>query len=208
MSHQNPDVITSLTIREHFQDLLATATHNQAVDLEERTSAYLVNLLSGFCHARAFKEFSDGANHIKPLALIYAEAVAAAQRETRNRALKRLGDFALFIGGLFSDSLNRRMVDVDYYIGMGGAAYGSLHEALQRDPDHLSPCELFEELEAKFALLVDVFAEVSESSGLKSNTDLLRTYEIWLRTGSDRARKQLMRSGIHPIEGMNSVKVH
>ena len=122
--------------------------------------------------------------------------------------MKRLGDFALFIGGLFSDSLNRRMVDVDYYIGMGGAAYGSLHEALQRDPDHLSPCELFEELEAKFALLVDVFAEVSESSGLKSNTDLLRTYEIWLRTGSDRARKQLMRSGIHPIEGMNSVKVH
>lgn len=208
MSHRNLNLIISLTIREHFQDLIATATHNQAVDLGERTSVYLVNMLSGFCHARAFKEFSDGTNHIKPVALMYAEAVAAAQPEARNRALTRLGDFALSIGGLFSDSLNRRVVDLDYYIGMGGAAYGSLHEAMQRDPDHLSLCELFEELEAKFGLLVDVFTEISESSRLKSNTDILLTYEIWLRTGSDRARKQLMRSGIHPIEGTNSVKVH
>mgnify|MGYP002137355912 CR=1 FL=1 len=37
--------------------------------------------------------------------------------------MRAMGDFSLYIAGFFSDSLKRKLVDVDYYIGMGGAAY-------------------------------------------------------------------------------------
>jgi len=40
--------------------------------------------------------------------------------------MQRLGDTALFIAGVFADSLNRKLVDVDYYVAMGGTAYAQV----------------------------------------------------------------------------------
>ena len=57
-------------------------------------------------------------------------------------------------------------------------------------------------------LLVDVLGEISEMSGLKSNTDTLRAYELWLKTGSVRAHRQLLRNGIHPIGGAVMRQAH
>jgi hypothetical protein len=37
---------------------------------------------------------------------------------------------------------------------------------------------------------------MSETSGLQSNTDLLRTYERWLLTGNDRLKSRLRDHGI------------
>ena len=114
----------------------------------------------------------------------------------------------MFIAGIFTDSLNRRLVDVDYYIGMGESAYCSLHDSLSQRHDPFARTELFEDLSNKFAVLVDVLAEVSEMSGMKSNADVLRSYEIWQRTGSDRARRQLERSGIAPIGNHSNGRLH
>jgi hypothetical protein len=36
--------------------------------------------------------------------------------------LRRVGDASLFISGFFADSLNRSLVDVDYYIDLGERA--------------------------------------------------------------------------------------
>lgn len=199
MAPVETNLITAISVREHFCTALETATRNQDVALNESTSAYVVNLLTEYCSANALREVSDGGRHIRPLALIYADALEAEHPEQRRRALQKLGDLALFIAGIFTDSLARRAVDVDYYIGMGVSAYGYLHESLQRSARAAAIAGLFAELEHKFGALVDVLGEISEMSGLKSNSDTLRTYELWLKTGSVRARRQLVRSGIHPI---------
>ncbi|MCB1749670.1 MAG: hypothetical protein H6977_05565 [Gammaproteobacteria bacterium] len=196
-------LITTTSVREYFHDTLTAAARNQDVDLGEATTAYVINLLTAYSHATALVPVSDEGQHHKPLALIYAEAIEAGSDEQRNQALQRLGDLALFIAGIFTDSLNRKLVDVDYYIGMGESAYGRLHEALQRRRDRFARVDLFEDLQRKFAPLVDVLGEVSEMSGLKSNADVLRTYEIWMRTGSERAARQLQRSGIVPLADLN-----
>ncbi len=201
-------ITTSASVREYFHDAFATATRNQDVDVQEMTSAYVINLLTSYCHATALRPVSDDGKHHRPLATMYAEALAADGPEQRNQALQRLGDIALFIAGVFTDSLNRKLVDVDYYIGMGEAAYCHLHDSLQLRTDRFARTELFAELGEKFALLVDVLAEISEMSGMKSNGDVLRTYEIWLRTGSERARRQLERSGIHPMSGLGTSARH
>lgn len=203
-------LITTTSVREYFCDALTTAAHNQEVALQDGTAAYVVNLLTTYCSSAALAPVSDEGRHHKALADIYAEAINAERPEQRNQALQRLGDIALFVAGIFTDSLNRKLVDVDYYIGMGETAYGSLHEAMQRRRDRFARVELFEDLQQQFAVLVDVLGEISEMSGLKaqSHTDMLRAYEIWMRTGSDRARRQLERAGIVPLAGLDTLARH
>ena len=196
MANIESQVITSLTVREHFTGALQCATRNQDVALRDTTSAYVINLLTEFCQATALVDLWDDGRHIKPLALMYADAIYAEDIPQRRRALRKLGDFALFVSGVFTDSLRSRAVDVDYYIGMGEAAYSSLHESLHRNSRMQAGENLFDELGRKFSILVDLLAEISEISGLKSNTDVLRNYDLWLKTGSMRTRKQLARSGI------------
>ena len=133
--------------------------------------------------------FSDDAG--EPLALRLGRALGSGGVEQRAR-LRYLGDFSLFTSGFFSDSLNRRAVDVDYYVSMGEFAYGSL----SRDPDALG--DVFSELSRKFVAFMDVLSDVSERSGGRSSADVLRLYEKWLRTGSPRDGQRLIDRGILP----------
>ena len=199
MSVNGQSVITSLSLRQHFFDELASASRNQDLELTDLSSVYVVNLLTEYSRTQSLKDVSDGTRSFKPLAILYAEALSADCLEQRNRSLQRLGDLALFISGLFANSLARKAVDIDYYIGMGEAAYLSLEGDLQRRGSDKSTTGLFNELAIKFAALVDVLGEIGESCGLRNDCDTLRAYEIWLRTGSPRARKQLERSGIVPL---------
>jgi hypothetical protein len=50
-----------------------------------------------------------------------------------------------------------------------------------------------------FQILVDVLNEVRDEARGESDRDLLRTYEIWLKTGSRRAKKLLADNGVVPI---------
>jgi hypothetical protein len=104
-----------------------------------------------------------------------------------------VGDRSLFISGFFGDSLNRSLVDVDYYIQLGECAYGCLARQ-QRE----AMGEVFDELAEKFTAFVDVLGEVSERTSLTSNRDLMRLYERWLRTGSARSARVLASKGIVP----------
>lgn len=199
MTTVDSSVIHTVTVREHFSAALQSAARNQDVALRDITTTYLVNLLTDYCAASTLAAVSDSDHHIKPLATLYGEALEAPTSEHRRRTLQKLGDLALFIAGIFSDSLNRQLVDVDYYIGMGEAAYCSVYDSLQADTRAKTISTVFGELSAKFPLLVDVLTEISEMSGLKSRSDVLRSYEIWMKTGSQRASKQLRRAGIIPF---------
>lgn len=201
-------LITSANIREYFHQCVVQAVHNQHVAAEEHTVCYVVNLLTEFARTeRLLDRTSEGAD-LKPLAFLYGEAVSAVNPEIRNRALKRLGDLALFIAGMFPDSLNRKLVDVDYYIAMGGNAYGHLSDVMRGSVVTRSYGSVFEELARKFAAFVDVLGEVSEQSQHTTDAGVLRVYEIWLRTRSPRAARKLASLGIHPSEGAVSRAHH
>ena len=199
MTTVDSSLIHTVTVREHFSAALALAARNQDVALRDITASYLVNLLTDYCDCSALAAITDSNRQIKPLAVLYGEALEAPTSAHRRRTLQKLGDLALFIAGIFSDSLQRKLVDVDYYIGMGEAAYCSIYDSLQVDTRARSVNTVFADLSAKFPLLVDLLTEISEMSGLKSRSDMLRTYELWQKTGSERARKQLQRAGIVPF---------
>jgi hypothetical protein len=177
---------------EFFRELVESAMQNQRVSAHELTCFYVVNLLAGFVHGDAHA----GAD--QPLATRLARAMQTAGAAQRD-GLRSVGDQSLFISGFFADSLNRSLVDVDYYIQLGEAAYRSLARRGDRTLG-----EVFDELSGKFTTFVDVIGEVSDRTAVSSNADVLRLYEKWLRTGSRRTGDLLAARGIVPNASIGS----
>ena len=175
---------------EYFKERVESAVSRRQLRANELTTYYLVDLLCRFVQPDKGLPFSDDAG--EPLAIRLGRALDSGGLEQRAR-LRSLGDFSLFMSGFFPDSFRRRVVDVDYYVSMGEYAYGSLsrHEA-----DAFG--EVFSELARRFVPYMDVLSDVSEQSGIRSSTDVLRLYEKWLRTGSPRDGQRLADRGILP----------
>ena len=173
---------------EYFRDLVESAMQHQHLAARETTSFYLVNLLAGFVHVDRSSAVGDEV----PLGVRFARALQEGGARQRD-GLRQVGDESLFVSGFFADSLNRSLVDVDYYMHLGESAYGSL--ARQGDGTF---GDVFDELAAKFPAFVDVLGEISERTALASNADLLRLYEKWLRTRSRRSGDLLASRGIVP----------
>jgi hypothetical protein len=178
------------TPAEYFKDLVESALTRQHLRANDLTSYYLVDLLCRFMRPDRRIPFYDDTG--EPLALRLRRALESGGMEQRAR-LRNLGDFSLFTSGFFSDSLNRRCVDVDYYVSMGEYAYGSLS---RRDTDALGA--VFTDLARKFVAYMDVLADISERTGAGGSTDVLRLYERWLRTGSARDGQRLVDQGLVP----------
>ncbi len=182
------------TPSEYFRELVESALQHQHLAAHDLTSFYLVNLLTGFMHV----DRADAADDDEPLGVRFAKALQDAGIRQRD-GLRQVGDLSLFISGFFADSLNRSLVDIDYYIQVGGSAYGSLARQ-----GHVTFGEVFNELSEKFPAFVDVLCEVSERSALASNSDVLRLYEKWLRTKSRRSGDLLAAKGIVPNASVGS----
>lgn len=188
-------------LQAYFHDSINEAAARQRVEIEPHAAHYVVNLLTIF--SRSNELYENHAEHygLKPLALMLAEAANTDRFEQRNYLLQRIGDVALFISGFFADGLAGKAVDVDYYIRMGGNAYDSLSEEIRSTFRGRAFAPVYKELAAKFQVLVDVLNEVAAGARENSDVDLLRTYEVWLKTGSRRAESLLRQSGVVPIQG-------
>jgi hypothetical protein len=186
-------VISENDLRVFFRTEVHKALSSLRVDCNDFTEFYLVNLLAEFGETEELFEDAD-----RPLALLYGKAMEAGPTE-RFRLLKKLGDFALYMSGYFSDSLSGKAVDVDYYISMGSTAYGSASKLLRAQPrgDVFGP--VFNDLSGNFPAYVDVLAEVSDKNSVPAATtdkDVMRLYELWVRTRSKRCEMILRKMGV------------
>jgi hypothetical protein len=185
-------------LQEFFRDAVHDALARQHVGVDDHTEHYVVNLLTMFARSEALFEPTREGPRLRPLALMLAEAAAAPCSEQRSRTLQRLGDVSLFVAGFLSHGLARRLVDVDYHIAMGGRAYGTLADTCGSGARGRALAGVFAELAAKFQRLVDALNDVSEMSWRHTDRDVLRLYEVWLKTGSSRAHGLLRQLGVSP----------
>jgi hypothetical protein len=205
MDNESPSrLIASADLREYFHHSLGDELDKQGIDAGVETIAYLVNLLAAFQRSDRLYQYDGGRMAMRPLALLYADALNDRSIEQRHRLLQQLGDVALFVAGVFSESLSRKLVDLDYYIAMGSGAYGYLSESMRRTCKE-TLCDTFGELSIKFGEFVDVLSGIREGAPAPRDRDLLRLYEIWLRTGSEHARNRLREAGIEPGAAICSV---
>jgi hypothetical protein len=189
-------VVASPNVRAFFKESLGEALTRQKVEAEDHTVHYIVNLLTLFTRSEELYGDTPPGRPIPPLARMLAEAVDAENDRDRDRQLQRLGDVALFMAGFFPDFLARKPVDVDYYIRMGGAAYGSLADRASPSPRQDAFGAVFAELADKFAAFVDAIGEIADLGRRYTSRDIIRLYELWLATGSRRARTRLDALGV------------
>jgi hypothetical protein len=192
-------VVAVANLREFFHDSVQTALRKQGVAVDDQTEHYVVNVLTTFSRSEELYEQTSEGVRLKPLAHMLAEASEAPTAQQRDSALRRLGDVSLFIAGFFAQSFARRLVDIDYHIAMGGRAYGSLAENMRGSMRGRAFASVFHELAQKFQRLVDVLNDVADMAHTPTDKDILRQYEIWLKTGSPRAHGILTRLGVSPV---------
>ena len=82
---------------------------------------------------------------------------------------------------------------------MGGNAYGSLSEEIRGTFMGNAFADVYRELALKFQVLIDVLNEVRDGAQQESDVNIMRTYEIWKKTGSLRAENLLRQQGIVPL---------
>jgi len=171
--------------REFFVDRIDQALQRLKFEPLPLSRHYLVDLLEHFMLSHNLFENRD------TLAEMYLRA-QNSPAPVRTDLLKRLGDSSLYISGFFGDSLTRKIVDIDYYVGMGGTAYGALSSS---SPDE-NLSQVYGEFSVRFGEFVDVLTYISQEALVQSNGDLLRLYDRYMATGSRLAEDQLKEKGL------------
>lgn len=179
--------------REFFVDQVDQALVRVKFDPSPQSRFYLVRLLEHymFSHNLFAVDEQTGKFKRETLAEMFLQA-QNAESPQREDLLKRLGDSSLYISGFFGDSLARKLVDIDYYVNMGGVAYGAL--SASKVDDDLA--QVYGEFSSRFGVFVDVLTYISQSSMVQSNEDLLRLLNRYMSTGSKLAEEQLAEKGL------------
>jgi hypothetical protein len=191
-------VIVNMSLQEYFYEAIHSTLSRQKIRAQPETASYLVNLLTSFLRTeRLYEPGEDGLN-FRPLALRYGDTLHGLIPETRARALRELGDAALFVAGVFAESFSCKLIGADYYAAMGGSAYAELAVSLRPSENWRPFGELFGELAAKFSDFANVLGEVAEHPEVHWHDDVLHLYERWMKTGNHRAAARLRELGIEP----------
>jgi hypothetical protein len=153
-------LIRATQLPAFFHDAVQSAATASRLVADAATLHYLASLLSGYTRTERVFDYADNRLQLRPLALLYGEALEARNPSERRLWLQRLGDLALFVGGLFAGRMHRRFQDLDYCMAMGGNAYGYLHDtATQRDDR--AQALVFGELADNFSGFVGLVAVVT-----------------------------------------------
>lgn len=190
MDKVKPATLTD--VQEFFSTELKTLMEKHQVSAREASLNYLAGLLSRNLESKNFFAIGpDGKPEESLLTELYGK-YHQVDGEEKKQVLQRMGDMCLLMSGFFSERLQRKALDIGYYFGMGGTAYAQL-STLQVSTE---PRQMYSELAEKFKPYSNVLGEMSERSGLQTNKDVLRLYERWVATGSNRLRNILNEQGI------------
>ncbi len=177
------------SVNEFFHGAVTDALRAQDVCASEPTEFYLVNLLVEFTATPVSEE---------PLALKLARVQEIPTPDGKVKGLKEIGDQSLVVSGLFTDSIARKLIDVNYYMAMGANAYLQLSGlvAASRGSTGAFFRGVYEELAGKFARFVEVLQEIRRNTNLVGGTNLLRMYEAYARTGGEWLERRLREAGL------------
>ncbi len=196
-------IVAAHSVSHFFLEAVEDAKRARGVDATDGATRYLVGVLADFAHP----DHRAGEALERPLTLLLDEALHSPDPADRFQRLRIIGDGVLYGCGFFGDHFEARGVDARYLHGLGTRAYGAASSMLRQGANEPGP-DLFGELAEKFEALVEVVGEVADTTiamGTESSSGLLRVYERWLKTGSERLASALTSRGVMPTRGSRGV---
>lgn len=149
--------IVRATLEETFTDLISTSLEENALEISPPVETYVVEVVASL---------SSGVHEMASRSVFLNDLLRKALDSdglTRREYLRVTGDVALFVSGIFPDSLESRKTwfRIGDYIDIGQTAYGNMNG------------DVFAELSVKFPEVVDVLNTVSVKIDMTSQ-DLSR----------------------------------
>jgi hypothetical protein len=182
--------ITETSLSGYFSRRLTRYARRFHPPPHEDTCWYLGSLLERFGRSEQLFSFQDGHMTLRPLALLYSDAIEADNTRERCLMLQQLGDMALFLGALFPERFTRRGILQDYVVGMGGSAYDYLADNARTNR------HIFAELANTFTLMLEMVANACSRRHRLTTEEVLALYQRWLSTRDPVIENQLRALGI------------
>jgi hypothetical protein len=196
-------IVASGSVSEYFVEVVGDAIRARKVDATDGAQSYLVSLLADY--AKPDPREQEALD--RPLAFLLDEALHTVDTGERFDRLRALGDGVLYSCGFFAEHFEARGVDPAYVMGIGTTAYGAASSMLRVRIEE-QRLDVYGELSQKFRCFVDVVADVAEATiahGATTSKQMLKLYERWLKTGSDRLAHALSSHGLVPTRGGKGV---
>lgn len=187
-----------LDSNEYFQTVVEEAFKERKFQTYPHVKTYVVDVLKHHLFVENLFDEQDtsGRKTQKTMAELYLQANQESRKQ-RVEKLKILGDRSLYISGFFSDSFQRKIIDIDYYVDMGKLAF----ESLSNDVDEDTFSRLFRDLSVHFINLVDVLAVISQKAKMMDDENVLRMMDVYAKTGSSLAGENLVEKGVFTRPG-------
>jgi hypothetical protein len=189
--------IVIISSEEFFRPIVKEAIQKRKLEENYFVEEYLVNLLNFFIDSKNYIELSN-----KTLAELYLES-NAVEYSKKIELLRKLGDISLYLSGLFSEFLSRKIVGLDYYVNMGKLAYSSLVPRVPR-----AKAIVFKTIANSFIDYVDVLSYIQYKHFNKPNkdSDLINLYDRYMQTGSKLSKEFLTELGFFIPQNNNKTQ--
>jgi hypothetical protein len=193
-------IVATTSVSDFFQEVVTEAMRSRGVSASEPARSYVVALLADLAKPGSPVERTLE----RPLTLLLDEALHTPEVGERFERLRTLGDGVLYTSGFFADHFEARGVDTSYLIGIGRTAYDNAGALIRTRSSGRSleeearSIDIFAELAAGFANFVEVIGEVANAtiaSGVATSRGLIKLYERWLKTRSDKLADALSSHG-------------
>lgn len=119
-------IILTTNLKGFFFDGLMELNQKSLCPVPESIIYYSSDVLDKFALSEDFFETSEGKVREKILGLKLLEATHHT-REEQKRIYKEVADMSLLVCGYFSQSINKKIVDNQYYANLGKMAYSHLN---------------------------------------------------------------------------------
>ena len=123
-------IILDGNLKGYFFDGLVEINKKSLCPIPESIIFYSSDVLGKFTLSQDYFDFSEGKVKEKVLGMKLLEA-SHLSKEHQRRTYQEVGEMSLVLCGYFSESVNKKIIDIHYYAKLGKMAYGYLN--------HLTP---------------------------------------------------------------------
>ena len=153
-------VILEASLQTFFFDELDKVNQKFKSPVSKEKIFYSSLVMDKFSHAEMFFEHDGERLRDKVLGVKLLEASQLSQRK-KKEVVKDVAETSLFLCGYFSDSLNRKIVDISYYRDLGQTAYRMLDGLV---PSFYEINSFYQSVSYQFDMLAKLMQIVSEST--------------------------------------------
>ena len=163
-------IILSANLKGFFFDGLVELNKKSLCPVPESVLYYSSEVLDKFALSQDFFEVSEGKVRQKILGMKLLEATQMT-RDEQKKVYREVGEMSLLVCGYFSESVNKKIVDTQYYAQIGKMAYGHLNTMA---PSFLDIPSFYQIVATSFESLTTLMAILASSSRGSENNVLFK----------------------------------